>query len=357
MKGPVIDADGHVLMECVPNWTSFFSKEDGEDMESNLLSHRGHHTDRPGSSREQIYETLRGRNKGAGGWDSKVRLEHMDDEGIDIAVLFGTEMTLNREFYTPSVCRGYNDWLADFCSADPERLKGVALLPLGDMDAAVKELDRAVGELGFVTFFMKNSHEDKSADSEHFFPLYEAAEGMNVPLSVHIPHGAKKIIADTYHYDYVKGHAIHPFSSMLSVMDVLYGGVMDRFEKLRIGFMEGQVGWIPWWLWRLDEQLEEFGTRPGLELGLKKQPSEYIEEGRLFFSCDPEEKYLAFAANTRVADNTTCEDYILWASDYPHSDGIFPGAVTTFLDQEELTEQQKDKILRDNPRAFLYGER
>ena len=136
---------------------------------------------------------------------------------------------------------------------------------------------------------------------------------------------------------------------MLAVMDIIYGGIMDKFPKLRVGFMEGQVGWVPWLLWRLDEQYEQFMYRPGMKAHLKNLPSEYLSEGRMFFSSDPEEKYMAFAAEQIGAD------HIVWASDYPHSDGIFPGALTTFLDQSGLSTEQKTKIISDNALALIDG--
>lgn len=345
---PVIDVDGHVLMECVPDWTSYFPKDDGEKMERVLLANRSHPNDLPGS-RERVYEGIRKRNKSAGGWDPIIRLKDMDSEGVDIAVLFGTEMTLNQEHYSPAVARGYNTWLADYCRADAKRLKGVSLLPLGNVEAARVELRRTVKNLGFVATLMRPSVEDRLCDNPAFHPLYAEAQDLDVPVMLHIPHGAKKALQQHFPYDFLRAHAaMHPFSSMLSIMDIIYGGVLDRFPRLRFGFMEGQVGWVPWFLWRLDEQYEEYTHRPGMALGLKKLPSEYLKEGRIFFSCDPEEKYLAFAAQE-------LGDAIVWASDYPHSDGIFPGAVSTFLEQPGLTPEQKTRILSDNSLALLHG--
>jgi predicted TIM-barrel fold metal-dependent hydrolase len=354
---PVIDIDGHVNMECLPNWTSYFSPEEGEELEDALLAHRlqpndrgGRHPNDRGTTKEEIYESIRNRNRSTGGWYPDVRLKDMDSEGIDQALLFCTEMGMNKDFYAPSVARGYNNWLYDYCSEDPVRLRGAALLPLGDIDEARRELRRAVTELGFPTFFMKPSINDMRPNDPYFHPLYEEAEDLNVPLMLHIPHGAFRLLMQQFGYDFVSAHAVlHPMGMMLAVLDIIYGGILDKFPRLRIGFMEGQVGWAPWLLWRLDEQYEEYMHRPGMKATLKKLPSEYLAEGRMFFSSDPEEKYLAFAAEQLGAD------HIVWASDYPHSDGIFPGALTTFLDQEGLTGEQKEKIVCDNPLALLNG--
>ena len=123
-EAPVIDADGHVLMEAAEGWLDYFERADAQHMEDLIVNNRRHWQQRAGVDKEAIYDAIRQRNKGEGGWDPKARLAVMDAEGIDVAVLFGTELGLNQEAYTPSVCRGYNDWLADYCAADPARLKG-----------------------------------------------------------------------------------------------------------------------------------------------------------------------------------------------------------------------------------------
>jgi len=90
-----------------------------------------------------------------GAVDPKLRLEDMDLEGIDIAVLYGV---VSLGFYAMedrelciACCRAYNDWLADYCSADPSRLKGTPALPLKWMDDACVEAERSVRELGFAS--------------------------------------------------------------------------------------------------------------------------------------------------------------------------------------------------------------
>ena len=228
---PVIDIDGHVNMECLPNWTSYFSPEEGEELEDTLLAHRlqpndrgGRHPNDRGTTKEEIYESIRNRNRSTGGWYPDVRLKDMDSEGIDQALLFCTEMGMNKDFYAPSVARGYNNWLYDYCSEDPVRLRGAALLPLGDIDEARRELRRAVTELGFPTFFMKPSINDMRPNDPYFHPLYEEAEDLNVPLMLHIPHGAFRLIMQQFGYDFVSAHAVlHPMGMMLAVMDIIYG--------------------------------------------------------------------------------------------------------------------------------------
>src|SRR4051794_35671671 len=86
--------------------------------------------------------------------DAQRQLRDMDTDGIDMAVLYPTSGLAIGKIYEPdyavALCKAYNNWLHDYCNTDPNRLKGVAILPLQDIDAAVKELRRAVTELGLV---------------------------------------------------------------------------------------------------------------------------------------------------------------------------------------------------------------
>lgn len=353
-ESPVIDADGHVLMEAAEGWLDYFERADAEHMEDLIINNRRHWQQREGVDKEAVYDAIRQRNKGEGGWDAKARLAVMDAEGVDVAVLFGTELGLNQEAYSPSVCRGYNDWLADYCAADPKRLKGVALLPLDDIDASRAELERVVERSGFVGFFMKASVRGWSCDHRRYDPLYAAAEGLGVPSLIHIPHGVKDLLEQNFDYGFLRTHVVHSFAGMLACMDAVYGGLLDRFPRLRMAFLESQVGWLPWFVDRLDEQHATYSVRPGLETGLRRVPSTYLDEGRLFFSCDPDERYLAMAAEAQLAPGVAGEDCILWASDYPHSDAIYPGALRALTERDDLSETQKRKLTRENAQR-LYA--
>ena len=354
----VIDIDGHVLLEAAPDWLDYFEPSDARALESQLLENRRHWYSREGLDRDGLAASIRERVKagGAGGWDPKERLRVMDSEGIDCVVLFPTEIGLKLDAYSPSVCRGYNRWLADYCAAGRDRLFGVALLPLDDAAAAAEELERCVREHGFVGFFMKNSVNGRMCDADHYDFLYARAEALDVPLLLHIPSQLKDLVEDHFGYNFLRSHVLHPVSEMLSVMDVIYGGLLDRFRRLRVGFMEGQVGWLPWFMARLDDQLETYGGRPGLDPGIAKSPSAYLDDGRLFFSCDTDEPYLAFAANAQLTPETRGDSCIVWGSDYPHSDCTFPKALETLRAQPGLLEDQARRITGANPQRLLFGE-
>ena len=342
---PVIDIDGHVEMALVPDWKRHFPAPHGEALEKAILRHFS-------------YERMKTSIRREGAWDPKARLADMDDEGIDIAVLFGTSVGLGYDPYPPAICQGYNSWLAHYCSANPDRLKGVALLPLANIEAALEELHRAVSKLGFVGFLMKPSVGALTSDAECFHPLYAEAEKLNVPVMVHIAHGARALLAKRYRLEFIREQTIgNPISLMMALMDVIYGGVLDLFPRTRFAFLEGDVGWLPWWIDKLEEKYEQRRTfvkqagRDETIRELRKDPPEYLKEGRIFFGCESEERYVPWVVETLG------EDFLVWASDYPHWDAIFPGALQEIRDRGDLTEGQKSKIVSENAQALLYGTR
>src|SRR5207302_9876156 len=122
------------------------------------------------------------------------RMPDMDFMGIDLSVVFcssfvGVPAIVEDAGLAAAIARAYNDWLAEYCGAYPDRLKGVALLPVQDAGLAVRELRRAVTELGLVGGLFPPQHRDLPLDNPHFFPIYEEAERLGVPICVHFVAG------------------------------------------------------------------------------------------------------------------------------------------------------------------------
>ena len=112
------------------------------------------------------------------GWSSKVQLEAMDVEGIDIAVLYPTRglTALAEPNMEPrlaaAIARAYNNWMYDFCNENPQRLYGAAMISPFDIDEAVKEARRCSKELGFKAAFIRaNILNGKNWFDEYYEPL------------------------------------------------------------------------------------------------------------------------------------------------------------------------------------------
>ena len=286
----------------------------------------------------------------AGMTDPKVRLEDMDLEGIDATVMFpggaGEEWAgLDREFAI-ALCRTLNDARAEFCRYEPKRLKSVAKLPLIDPEVAAGELRRAVTELGMVGMVTPQHIREKNLDHPSFDVVWREAERLGIPVCVHgggqaidqVPIGVDR------YGTRLEMHAMtHPVGQMLAVMAFTVGGILHRFPKLRVAFLEAGVGWLPFWLERLDEHWE---LTPEQAPNIDRKPSEYFLSGRCFVGMDPEEPDVPWVVKR-------CgEDVVVYASDYYHWDCAFPDTVKIVAERDDLSASAKKKILETNPQRL-----
>jgi uncharacterized protein len=291
------------------------------------------------------------------GYDAETHLMAMDIEGIDVAILYGTRgrQVLMHDEMDPALAaalaRAHNDWTRDYCSRDPRRLKFAAQVAFHDPARAAAEARRAVRELGAVAVVGNpNPINGRHVHDPAFEPLWAAIEELGVPVGFH-PTGISSLrddIARRY-LDHPNGRVIgtaarNPMELMLAFASLAAGGVLERHPALRCAFLEGTCGWLPWWLWRLDEAWEKFG--PGSEVQVSGLPSEYFFR-QCYVATDADEKVLAQVVAAVGDDN------IVVSTDYPHSDGLFPDAINEFVALEGVDQKTKAKILWDNC-AKLY---
>jgi predicted TIM-barrel fold metal-dependent hydrolase len=256
---------------------------------------------------------------------------------------FGLTSLFERD-YAVAYARAYNDFVAEFCRRSP-RLKAVALLPFQDPGAAVREADRAINQLGLAAIAVATQGMKEHLGAQTFWPIYEELQRLNVPLCVHNrragPAGEKRF--DSFLFMHTIGRPVETF---IQFAGLIYGGVAEQFPKLRVAFLECGVGWVPYWMERMDEEWEKRGK---VEAPLcKHKPSDYVKRGNWFFAMEPEEETLPYVIQ-RIGD-----DKILFASDYPHWDGIFPHVVSTIRGRKDISEESKAKVLGENAKRF-YG--
>jgi predicted TIM-barrel fold metal-dependent hydrolase len=301
--------------------------------------------------------TEKARKSRPGMTDPLARLKDMDLEGIDVAILFGTPIALtvnglmNGEF-AAALCRVVNDWLLEYCSADPQRLRAVGLIPCQAPELAVKELDY-LARGGAVSAMLPTNVYGWNLGDPMFMPIYEAAETLGMTLSVHpqtghegIPGVSGVMAAGSprfFKYPYVLLTAF-VFELMIAMMHMIGEGVFDRFPKLRVGFMEGGAGWLPFWMERFDEHLEKLAPQMP---DLKRRPSEIIRGEQLIVTCESEESGLDRVLQAS-GSGTVC-----YASDYCHWDCNFPDSVKDIVEARDLSFEQKESILGGNASDFF----
>ena len=238
--------------------------------------------------------------------------------------------------------------MSDFCKADSARLFGMGIIPLQDVNLAIAEAKRLkkLGLRGFIS--RPERFGDLALYDPVCDPLWEVAVADDLAVGIHgsfgshMPSFSSGRYRDNVFYDHM---IAHPFGQMAVVMDMLAGGVLDRYPRLRVGFFESGLGWIPYWLDRLDEHFEVMGHHTPW---LKRRPSEIFSQ-QCFVSMEADEaKGLIWMQEKGLGH---C---ILWGSDYPHFDSTYPGAYaeaqTTFATCAEGT---AGKVVYANPKRFM----
>ena len=352
----VMDSDLHVI-EPKSLWDDYLDPKFRGRVTRNEVDGKvlPPYADRPERQRAWSHRMKRpGSERLLHGTQPKEALEAMDVEGIDVGILFRTwaSQAINVDGLEPAfgaaMARAWNRWIADFCRESPARLKASALIPMHDMDLAVAEARFAVRELGVVTLVLP-SHmvNDRPIYDRFYDPLWAEAQELNVAVSFHGNHAAyAEHLAKRYLDNLVLSHACgQPVEMMLTLGAVVTGGVLSRFPRLRMAFLEGNCSWLPWWLWALDERWEAWGDRELFGQDLK--PSELFRR-QCVVSVEPEEE-LAKHVVAEVGD-----DNLVISTDWPHDDSRYPHAVDTFLALPDIAAKSQQKILWDNC-ARLYN--
>jgi predicted TIM-barrel fold metal-dependent hydrolase len=243
--------------------------------------------------------------------------------------------------------RIYNDWLVDFCRHYPDRHIGLACLPYGDIDAAVKEVHRAA-KMGLRGLELSCSWDMEPMWHPVWEPLWQAVNEVNLPLHFHtfpsMPPGVReKATGLTRRAAMFTGVSAFQMNLVNILAAVIGAAVLERYPGLRIGFGESGIGWIPYALDRMDFEWEDRFR----DLGLTMKPSDYWRrQCKATFQFD--------RIGTKLIDEMGVET-IMWASDYPHTDGVWPESSKYIAEQfGHLPPDVVRKITCENAGKF-YG--
>ena len=289
----------------------------------------------------------------AGATDPSARLADMDLDRIATAALYPTFglmiQGVTERQPALELCRAVNDWLAGYCSHSPDRLVGVGVLPMTDTSDALGEARRCVETLGFRGVWRRPEQFPgiPPLDDAGYEPLWAYLAEARVAFAFHP--GVNGLVPDGYlrdrYGDYFSAiHAVHfPAEQMMALTAMVAYGVLERHPSLKVAFLETGAAWIVPYLHRLDEHLSTFGFERG---GLTLRPSEYFAR-QCFVSAEEVEPGLALALEHYPQS-------IVFASDYPHADGTFPGSTAELLDTTALTDDERRRVLVANADR-LYG--
>ncbi|MEE9285595.1 MAG: amidohydrolase family protein [Dehalococcoidia bacterium] len=291
-----------------------------------------------------------------GCYDPHERIYDMDVDGIHASVLypnvcldfFMAQVALDPEVAGPCY-QVYNDHLADFCSTNPDRLIGIALLPLDTVEGAVAELERIAGVPGLRGALLPIIPPgDADWNDPKFEPLWAAASETGLPLSIHA--GRPRGMAPRHQIMQMNAGAaiymhIGPFSTAEALAHIMWTGVFDRYPTLRIVSVEGGIGWLPFF----KERAQRVFDRHRAWMGAKVESGPEAWFGRNLFATFEQDEAGIHSRDLIGVDT------LVWASDYPHSETSWPNSKqsieTTF---RNVPQDQVQKIVHDNA-ARLYG--
>jgi predicted TIM-barrel fold metal-dependent hydrolase len=291
-------------------------------------------------------------------------LKFLDKTGISWTVLYPTAgLAVGRimaEEWAIVACRAYNNWLYERFLNKTPRLKGMALIPLQNVEAGVAELRRAVKDLGMLGGMLPSNGEaiQGHLGNKIYRPLYEEAEKLGCALAVHV--GCLHHMGFDSFGTYYPAHALgHPFSLMIQAAGMLAHGVFERFPQLRVAFLEGGATWVPFMMDRLDRSYHDGHIQLDLDGNLLGGPREgekasgyfrqQLSAGRIFVGFDSDDDGLGNAIKK------TSREAFLFGSDFPHE--VFDAAkcrheIDELLERDDLTEADKEAALGGNALRF-----
>jgi predicted TIM-barrel fold metal-dependent hydrolase len=303
-------------------------------------------------------------------YDPNARLAHMDAEGIYAQVVYpnvggfgsGRFLRLGQPELMLACVRAYNDFITDWCSADPQRLLGVMATPFWDVPTTVAEVERcaAAGHRAILFGGQPQSFGQPHLADPHWDPLWAVAQETGLSISFHIGASAEgaSVIDPRAAFGLTGGYegfgvrtGIAKSSTMFflensqCIGDIIFGGVCHRFPRLNFVSVESGVGWLPFVLEAFDWQWKNnavHSEHPEYDL----LPSEYFR--RQIYGCFWFEEECAGTPVEQYRDN------ILYETDYPHPTSMSPGPASAAEHPADYVQRVWSKLPESTLRAILH---
>ncbi len=289
-------------------------------------------------------------NAPPGSSDPHARLGEMDVDGVQAEVLYPSVALrmfgIEDAPYQLACFKAYNDWMADFCKPYPNRLKGIGVVPIENMEVTAGELRRCK-EIGLsgVSISVNPIEDGRHYDDPMFDPMWAAAEETGLPVSLHILTERKvkpKVGLDRY-----VGQVLDFTAIETALTRMILSGVFSRFPGLRIVSAENDAGWAGYFLERLDYVFDRRKAFYDIEVDRSRLPSEFFRD----------HVYLTFMRDRSgiLVRDMVGADNLMWSSDYPHLDSTWPNS-QKMIERlvGDIPAEDRRKIIAENA-AKLYN--
>jgi uncharacterized protein len=282
--------------------------------------------------------------------DPELRLKDQERDSVQAEVLYGilgATRRLNDAEAAVELVRIYNEWLADFCDAHPDRYAGLACIPNSPVEAAVEEMRRVIKRGGVRGLEIANSQDIVPLWDPQWNPVWEVANEAALPVHFHTVGERRADLEKLPPQLALVERAVHISGFQMymatTLMSLIFGGVLERYRNVKIVIGESGIGWIPYVVDRMDAEWEDQFK----DLSLTMRPSEYWRrQCRATYQTD--------RIGIKLLDDVG-HDTIMWGSDFPHPDGIWPDS-SEFIERElgHLPAEVRHKIVCENA-GKLYG--
>jgi predicted TIM-barrel fold metal-dependent hydrolase len=280
-------------------------------------------------------------------WDPRARIAEQDIDGIWAEVMFPTFADLI--FGSPDAAfrracfAVYNDFVAEYCSTDPGRLIGVALVDDADAGLAARELSRAAG-LGLRVAVLRGDPERPAYGECSFDPFWEAAAGLGLPVAIHRGAVRRDITVDVR--SSLLEYMLIPGQAQRALTSIVFGGVWERHPGVRLVLCEFDLLWIPHFLRRLAHADERFGRPFGL--GLSRPAADQIRDG----------VWITFQSETTELVQVLADwpqERLMWASDYPHAESTWPHSADVVARLRSAVGLEATALFTHDTACALFG--
>lgn len=273
--------------------------------------------------------------------DAQARIAAMEKIGTEVQVIYPTLFLVyltDDAKLEVALCRAYNRWLGEVWSQGKNRLRWVVVPPLRSVEECIAEI-RWGKEHGAVGVFFRGIEGTLTLDNPYFFPIYEEAQRLDLPICVHTGSGAPWLLP---YFDVQRNHtfAHNRVLPLIAFRDLVANRIPEQFPRLRFGFIEAAAGWVPYLLHLLKRLLRERWSH-----GSSK---DLFRDYRLYVACEADEDLPYLVQHIG-------EDHLITGSDYPHNDPSREDQLVTVIrGRGDIPGRVAEKILVDNPRA-LYA--